>query len=136
MRRKANAIMILALLASGATAAPARAFDLSGVWASDAGVCNKVFTRKGGKTAFTNASESFGSGFIINGRRLTGKTASCTINASRTEAEITHLIASCSNDVALSTMQFSVRALDENSIARFYPGVPELETRYYRCPGR
>ncbi|MDB5571240.1 MAG: hypothetical protein JWN93_2423 [Hyphomicrobiales bacterium] len=136
MNPQASVLLAWALLASAFLAAPARAFDMTGVWASDASLCDKVFATKGGRTSFRKNSDSFGSGFIITGRRITGKTTSCNITSTRNEGANVHLIASCSDDVALSTMQFSVRALDDNSMARFFAGVPELETRYYRCKAK
>lgn len=34
----------------------------------------------------------------------------------------------------LDTIQFSLRLLDDNHIVRLFPGIPELEFTYERCP--
>jgi hypothetical protein len=34
----------------------------------------------------------------------------------------------------LSNIQFSLKLLDDNSIARQFPGIEGLEIKYYRCP--
>jgi hypothetical protein len=36
----------------------------------------------------------------------------------------------------LSSVQFSLKELDANSLARLFPGMEEIEIRYQRCPAR
>src|SRR5579863_3001368 len=57
--------------------AQAMAFDLSGAWATDAGLCSQVFTKKGNEVEFAELSDLFGSGFIIEGSRIRGKSGRC-----------------------------------------------------------
>jgi hypothetical protein len=33
----------------------------------------------------------------------------------------------------LSSVQFSLKVLDDNSISRLFPGMPGMEVTYYRC---
>jgi len=91
------------------------ALELTGAWAASADQCGKVFTRKGraNAIAFTELSERHGGGFVI---------------------ETLNLIAGCTTDIILSNVQFSLKVLDENSIARQFPGMEGSEVKYFRCP--
>src|SRR3954464_10021572 len=52
--------------------AKAQAFELTGAWASQTDLCPLVFTRKGNQVVFTELSDLFGSGFIVDGDRIRG----------------------------------------------------------------
>jgi len=111
----------------------AEARDLTGAWATDAAVCKKVFTGTGSKLSFTKDADVYGSGFIYQGNRLKGKIATCAIKTQKQDGDVLHLITTCSTDVALETVQFSLKIDDDNKITRFFPGLPELSIQYYRC---
>ena len=100
---------------------------------SDVAACKKVFTGTGSKLSFAKDADVYGSGFIYQGNRLKGKNATCVIKTQKEDADVLHLITTCSNDVALETVQFSLKIINDNQITRFFPGVPELKTDYYRC---
>ena len=112
----------------------AHAADLKGAWASDASACNKMFTNKDGKIAIVADSDLYGSGFIVEQNRVRGKIAICNIIARKEDGAVTHLVANCSTDIAVETVQLSFKIEDQNKITRFYPGVPELAVQYFRCP--
>lgn len=124
------ALSLSSLLAS---AGGADAVELDGAWASSADQCDKVFTREGGKLGFTDMSEVYGGGFIIDGKQLTGKFARCTVKARKEDGPNVNLVASCATDIMLSTVQFSLKQLDVNSVARLFPGMEDMEIKYYRC---
>jgi hypothetical protein len=42
-------------------------------------------------------------------------------------------IAAYATDIMLSSVQFSVKELDADSIALLSPGVEDMEIRYHRC---
>jgi hypothetical protein len=46
------------------------------------------------------------------------------------------MIAGCATDIMLSTVQFSARVIDDNTITRIFPGIEGMELTYYRCPAR
>jgi hypothetical protein len=112
----------------------ALAFDLTGAWATDAAACDKVFSRKGKSISFRPDSDMFGSGLIIDGKRIRGRMASCTIKTSREDGAITHMLAGCATDIMLQTVQFSVKVIDDNRIVRIFPGIDGMELIYHRCP--
>jgi hypothetical protein len=55
---------------------PAHAIDLTGAWASQGDLCKLVFTNKGNSVTFTELSDLYGSGFVIDGDRITGNARS------------------------------------------------------------
>jgi hypothetical protein len=125
----------IVLLLTGATlwAAPAAAIDLSGSWATNGGQCTKVFKKKGSQLVFSELSDLYGSGFIIEDTKIRGKSARCTIKSRNEDGATLHLLASCATDIMLSSVQFSLKVLDDNQISRMFPGMPGMEVTYYRC---
>ena len=112
----------------------ADALDLNGAWATDADNCAKVFVHKGTQASFTEMSDVYGGGFIIDGDQIVGKFAHCRIKVRRDNGPNVNLLASCATDMMLSSVQFSLKELDANSIARLFPGMEDMEIRYRRCP--
>ena len=117
-------------------ACAAHAVDLTGLWATNADACDKVFATKGNKTTFRQDSDIYGSGFIIDGRRIHGRTANCTVTKTKEDNDVVHMLAACATDIMYSNVQFSVKVLDENKISRIFPGIEGMELMYYRCPSR
>ena len=112
----------------------ADAVDLNGAWAGDVDQCAKVFVRQGGKLGFTEMSGVYGGGFIIDDDQIVGKFARCRIKARKNDGVNVNLVAACATDIMLSSVQFSLKELDANSIARLFPGIEDMEIRYHRCP--
>jgi hypothetical protein len=114
----------------------AHAIDLSGAWVTDADNCHQVFIRKGraNQIAFTAFSEQHGGGFIVEADRLRGKFATCKIKTRKEEGQTLNIIAGCATDIMLSNVQFSLKVLEPDKIARVFPGVADMEIDYYRCP--
>ena len=111
----------------------AHALELDGAWANDKAVCSKVFVRQGNRIAVSKKADLYGSGFVVKDNRISGNIATCTIKARKEDGAVLHLLTSCSTDVALQDVQFSVRTENENTIVRIFPGMPELDRTYYRC---
>ena len=114
----------------------ANAAEFLGPWATNASACKKIFVRTGSTVSFAKDSDAYGSGFIIEPNQIRGKMATCTIKLRKEDQGVTNFIADCSTDVALQRIQFSLKIEDENTITRIFPGVPALDTKYYRCPLR
>lgn len=128
------AAVALLLTASIAMSGSAAAFDLNGAWASDADNCAKVFVRKGTQVAFTDMSDVYGGGFIVEGDQIIGKFARCRIKARKDDGKTINLVAACATDIMLQSVQFSLRETDANSVTRSFPGMEGMEIRYARCP--
>lgn len=133
MTRPSAKLRIACLAAALLLATAARAVDLNGAWASDVGVCDKIFQVKNKITSIRRESDLYGSGFIVDGNQLRGKVAKCSIKSRKDEGDLVNLIAVCSTDIALSTVQFSLRADGENQLTRIFPGLPEMSVSYARC---
>ena len=129
--RGVSLVTALTVLLGIGVAAEAR--DLRGAWVTDKSTCKKVFTGEGTKLRIAKDADVYGSGFIYESNRLRGKNASCVIKTQKQDGDVLHLVTLCTNDVTLGTVQFSLRIHDDNQITRFFPGVSELDTKYYRC---
>jgi len=127
---------VAALLIAASLGLPgsAAAFDLNGAWASDADNCAKVFTRKGSQVSFTDMSDVFGGGFIIEDDQITGKFARCRIKARKDDGQTINLVAACASDIMLQSVQFSLMEADANNVIRMFPGMEGMEIKYARCP--
>lgn len=114
----------------------AHGVDLSGAWATSADQCRQVFVRKGraNQIGFTVFSEQHGGGFIVEADRLRGKFANCKIKARKEDGQSVIIIAGCTTDIMLSNVEFSLKALEPNKMSRTFPGMPEMDISYYRCP--
>lgn len=112
---------------------PAHAFELNGAWANDLAVCNNVFVKKNNAISIASNSDNYGSGFIIEGNRIRGKMVTCIIKSRKEDGGLLQLITACSTDVALSTVQFSLKMDGDNKLIRVFPGIPELAMSYVRC---
>jgi hypothetical protein len=127
------AIVCAACIFFGRSAA---AIDLTGAWATDTGACGKVFVKKGNRTTFRPDSDMFGSGFIMEGSRIRGRMATCTVTKTKEDGGMLHMLAACATDIMLSNVQLSVKVEDDNKITRIFPGIEGMELTYYRCPSR
>jgi hypothetical protein len=112
--------------------AGAQAID--GAWANQQDACSKVFVGTGDELSVAKDSDLYGSGFVIKGNRIRGNIVTCTIKSRKTDGAVVHVHAVCSTDVALQDMQFSFRPETDSQLIRLFPGMPELDRKYYRCP--
>jgi hypothetical protein len=126
-----GAVMILGLLLPECAVAA----ELIGAWAPAADNCDKVFVRKGRtkQIDFAEFSGVHGGGFIIEADRLRGKFAKCKIKTRKEDRESLNLIAGCATDIMLSDVQFTLKVLDDDNIARVFPGIEGMEVKYHRC---
>jgi hypothetical protein len=130
------ALAALLLGTSVASAGSALAFDLNGAWATDSDSCAKVFVRKGAQVSFTDMSDVYGGGFIIEGDQIIGKYGKCRIKAKKDDGTTINLVAACASDIMLSSVQFSLKEVDANSVIRLFRGMEGMEIKYARCPAQ
>jgi hypothetical protein len=126
-----SAVALIYALALPAGAA--EPIDLEGAWATDADNCAKVFVRRGGQAVLSEDSDIYGGGFTIQGNRIVGKMARCSITNRRNDGDTVHLLASCATDIMLSRYQFSLKVRDQDRITRIFPGMEEIQINYQRC---
>jgi hypothetical protein len=94
----------------------------------------KGIPSEGGQSNFTENSDVYGGGFIVDGDQITGKFARCRIKARKDNGTTVNLVAACASDIMLSSVQFSLKELDADSLVRLFPGIEDMEIRYHRCP--
>ena len=128
---------VLASLALfGALAPPsaqANNFELSGAWSSDGSLCSHVFTKKGNKVGFAELSDLYGSGFVINGNQIRGKSARCTITSRKQDGDNLELSAACASAIMHQGVTFKLKVVDDNQITRLFPDIPGMTLSYTRC---
>jgi len=136
MRNPARGGLVAVVLLLGGLVLPgeAVAFDLSGAWASHRDLCGQVFTKKGSTIEFAELSDLYGSGFIVNGNRIRGKAAQCTITSQKQDGNNLELSAACASSIMTQSVKFNLKIIDDNMIDRSFPEVPGMSLRYSRCP--
>jgi hypothetical protein len=111
----------------------AQAFELTGAWASQSDLCKLVFTKKGNQVVFSELSDLYGSGFIVDGSKIRGKTTSCTIKSRKQEGDGLELSAACASSIMTSNVRFSLKVLDDNNLSRSIPDSEGMQVKYSRC---
>src|SRR5262245_24638124 len=110
--RRSNPALLLALAFGLLWSSTVRADDLAGIngyWATDARNCDKIFSKTERGFSFAKDSDLYGSGFIVDGRKVITPVARCDIKTTKQDGAITHLVAGCATDVMLSNMQASFK---------------------------
>jgi hypothetical protein len=112
---------------------PAHAIDLAGAWASQGDLCKLVFTKKGNTVVFAELSDLYGSGFLIEGNRIRGKAARCSITSRKQNGDNLDLSAACATSIMHQNVGFILKVIDDNNIARVLPNIENMEIKYTRC---
>jgi hypothetical protein len=111
----------------------AHAIELTGAWASQTDLCKLVFTKKGNGVVFAELSDLYGSGFIIEGNRIRGKTARCTITSRKQDGDNLELAASCATSIMNQSVRFGLKVIDDNNLSRLFAEIPGMTLKYTRC---
>ena len=112
---------------------PARAIELTGAWASQGDLCKLVFTKKGNTVAFAEFSDLYGSVFLIEGNRIRGKTVRCTITSKKQDGDNLEMNTNCATSIMHQNVDFLLKTIDENTIARVLPNIENMQVKYTRC---
>jgi hypothetical protein len=131
--RRAAASALMLICTQSMLPGQAWAIDLTGAWASSSDQCEKVFKKNKNGITFIRDSDVHGAGFIADANQLRGRNARCTITSRNQVGDVLNLMTSCSTDIMLHTVEFSVKVLDDNKISRLFPGMEGMEITYYRC---
>lgn len=128
--------VIVAMLVGPSTLLPleAHAIELTGAWATQADLCSLVFTKKGNQVVFAELSDLYGSGFVIEGDRIKGKAAQCTISSRKQEGDSLELAAACATSIMNQNVHFSLKVINDNNLSRLFPEIPGMTLKYTRCP--
>jgi hypothetical protein len=100
------------------------AFELTGAWTTSADKCGKVFARRGRANQVN---------FTAEANRLRGKSEICLIKSKKESDQSLNLVVSSASGVMLSSVQFFLKVLDDNTISREFPGMEGMDVKYHRC---
>jgi hypothetical protein len=131
--RQRSRAALWSLLCLTLTGSAAAASNVDGAWASNKESCKQLFVQKGKQTHLAPKADLYGSGFVIDGKAIRGKIATCTIKSRQEDGNTVRFDATCATDISLSSNRFELTMVDDNKVMRAFPGVPELDTPYYRC---
>ena len=128
-------VMLSAVLSGAVLLLPtwANAIELSGAWATEADLCSRVFTKKGNQVVFAELSDLFGSGFIIEGNKVRGKSAKCAITSRKQDGDNLELAAACSTSIMHQNVRFNLKVIDDNNLTRLFPDIQGMTLKYTRC---
>lgn len=127
-------LVVLATFGSSLSSSQvSRAAELDGAWTNDKDACQQVFTQNGGKIVFAKDADFYGSGFVIDGRIIRGKAATCKIKSMSQRGNRIHIAATCATDIMLSNTQFDLALGPDGKLTRSFAGMPEISMDYQRC---
>jgi hypothetical protein len=109
------------------------AFELTGAWASQTDLCKLVFVKKDNEVVFAELSDLFGSGFIIEGSRIVGKAARCSITSKKQDGDDLALDAACASTIMNQNVRFNLKVIDDNNLTRLFQDIPGMTLNYARC---
>ena len=110
-----------------------QAFELTGAWASQTDLCTLVFQKKGDQVVFAELSDLFGSGFIVDGNRIRGRSTKCTIKSKKQDGDSLELSAACATSIMISNVRFNLKIIDDNTLNRLFPEIAGMTLKYSRC---
>jgi hypothetical protein len=120
----------LTVCAGAATAASLE--EIQGAWGTTGYPCNELFSVKNGKMSLIRENLS-NTGFIVNGKRFEGSNATCNVTSTKQSGQTLTFALDCETRIIFDTAVVSVRIVDADTLVRFNPEFPELDTHYKRC---
>ncbi|MBZ6074710.1 hypothetical protein [Microvirga puerhi] len=127
---------LMALTATVSTpeiAAAATISELQGAWVINSATCSGAFAKKNGRIAFRPNPRFIDTSFIIDGKRIQGARATCTLGSEKQTPEGLKVILNCASRMMVGPLPVTLRVPDPNTIVKFDPDFPELETTFTRC---
>jgi hypothetical protein len=117
----------------GGEAQAAEISQVQGAWIINSAECSEAFTRRNGRLAFRPNHRSLDTSFIISGNRIQGAHAICTLESEKRTSDGFRAVLNCSSRMMVGALPVSFRVPNANTIVKFDPDFPELETTYTRC---
>jgi hypothetical protein len=117
----------------GSPVSAATISEIQGAWIINSAECSDAFTKRNGRFAFKPNQRNADTSFIINGKRIQGARATCTLGSERQTSDGFRAVLDCSTRMMVGALPISFRVPNANTIVKFDPDFPELETTYTRC---
>jgi len=64
---------------------------------------------------------------------LRGKFEGCSIKSRKDDGQTINLVVARAKGIMLSNVQFFLKVVDDDTIARLFPGVEGMDVNYHRC---
>lgn len=130
---------IVAVLATGIAAtsgggAFAEGLDaLQGAWTLGGVDCGETFVKNGSTWQFKDRDSSLNTGLIIEGKKMLGPGATCTIGRVTNKGD--HLVVSlgCEDAIMFNTVSVAIKIVDDSHFERIDPEFPESFGTYSKC---
>jgi hypothetical protein len=129
--RGSGLVTALTVLLGIGVAAEAR--DLRGAWVTDKSTCKKVCSQVKGPNLEARRCRFLRQWVHLREQQAEWKKCELRHKIPEAGRDVLYLVTLRANDVTFGRVQFSLKIQDDNEITRFFPGVSELETKYYRC---
>jgi len=120
-------------LSAGLPASAAELSELQGAWIINSAECSDAFTKRNGRFAFKPNQRNADTSFIISGKRIQGARASCTLESEKRTSDGLRAVLSCASRMMVGDLPVTFRVPNANTIVKFDPDFPELETTFTRC---
>jgi hypothetical protein len=117
----------------GAPASAAEISELQGAWIINSAECSSAFTKRNGRFAFKPNQRNADTSFIINGNRLQGARATCSLDSEKRTSDGFRAVLNCASQIMIGALPVSFWVPNPNTIVKFDPDFPELETTFTRC---
>lgn len=134
MKKLGTKLALTVGVAIASVAAVAGELDnLQGAWVMSGMDCTDTFVKAGNGWNFKDRTSSLNTGLLIEGKKITGAGATCTIARIRQKSD--HLVASmgCADAIMFNEVSVSFKIIDSDHFQRFDPEFPESAIDYQRC---
>ncbi|MFC7053335.1 hypothetical protein ACFQI3_11615 [Hansschlegelia quercus] len=134
-RAKLGAASVVVIMACGSGSGVRAGIQqqFQGSWVADSFECRDVFITKAGKTLFRSKHDNTLPGFVVEGSRIRGKTASCSLISIKQTSNGYVAALNCKSQIMFGAMSVSLRLKDQDTIERYDPSFPEMRETYHRC---
>lgn len=122
--------MLLCGIVSAEAAGPER---LQGAWGTTGIPCDRIFVRRGGRINFVRHTGGVFAGFIVEGNKIRGAFANCTLLNQKPDGDTVRAALTCRQQIIFDKVVVHLRFKDDNTIVRYEPEFPELESSFRRC---
>jgi hypothetical protein len=108
---------------------------LQGAWVPEGSKCAKVFFRQGTSIRFHQPGALVRKGILIEGNRVSDARLRCTITRLKPTGDTYTMLVRCLRHRSLisSTVSFSLRFLDEDTVIKTFSDFPEEKLKFRRC---
>ena len=113
---------------------PVHAAEVNGVWiknvrdwAKREAICSRALGKENNEIVVYERDI-----FIVKDNEIIGASAKCKIKARKDDGQLIRLLVACPSEIAENQLTFRADGPDE--MTRIFPGMTQMNTKYFRCP--